>query len=169
MLVHMSSERPPTSSDVLLGRLRTFLIALVVFAMVGTAADLLLLGHYEDALQLPPLVLIVVGLAVAIWAWMSSSAAAVTAMRITMVLFLVTGAAGVVLHYEGNSEFQREMDPSLSGWALFAKVMQAKAPPALAPASMMQIGLLGLLYTYRAPVRRAAIPTPFPTTDRSTR
>jgi len=156
MLVHMGSERPPTSSDVLLGRLRTFLLALVVFGMVGTAADLLLLGHYEDALQLPPLALIVVGLAVAIWAWMSRSAGAVMAMRVTMVLFLVTGAAGVVLHYEGNSEFQREMDPSIDGWPLAVKAIRAKAPPALAPAAMIQIGLLGLLYTYRhgALVRR---------------
>lgn len=169
MLVRMGSGRPSTSSDVLLGRLRTFLLALVVFGMVGTGADLLLLGHYEDALQLPPLVLIGVGLAVAIWAWMRSSVAAVMAMRVTMLLFLVTGAAGVVLHYEGNSEFQREMDPSLGGWPLFAKVMQAKAPPALAPASMMQIGLLGLLYTLGAPSRRAVTPAPFPSIDRSTR
>lgn len=169
MLVHMSSERPHTSSDVLLDRLRGFVLALVTFGMLGTAADLLLLGHYEDALQLPPLVLIVAGLAVVLWTWRRASAAAVVAMRVTMILFLVTGAAGVVLHYEGNSEFQREMDPSLAGWALFAKVMQAKAPPALAPASMMQIGLLGLLYTYRAPTRRAATSTASPTTDRSTR
>jgi len=41
------------------------------------------------------------------------------------------------------------MDPSLEGWALFVKVIRAKAPPALAPAAMIQIGLLGLLYTYR--------------------
>jgi len=49
----------------------------------------------------------------------------------------------------GNTEFQHEMDPTLEGWTLFVKVMRAKAPPALAPAANIQIGLLGLLYTYR--------------------
>ena len=32
--------------------------------------------------------------------------------------------------------------------------MTAKAPPALAPAGMIQMGLLGLLYTYRHPALR---------------
>ena len=73
-----------------------------------------------------------------------------------------------MLHYESNSEFQREMDPSLTGWPLLVKVMQAKAPPALAPASMMQIGLLGLLYAYRTPTRRTTLPAQFPSTDRRT-
>jgi hypothetical protein len=43
------------------------------------------------------------------------------------------------------------MDPSLSGWPLFVKVVTAKAPPALAPGVMVQLGLLGLVYTYRHP------------------
>lgn len=152
----------------LLARVRALLLALVAFAMVGTAADLLLLGHYEDAWQLPPLVLVSLGLGVVVWTWRSGSATAVTVMRITMLLFLVTGAAGVVLHYEGNSEFQREMDPSLAGWSLFAKVMQAKAPPALAPASIAQIGLLGLLYTYRLGRSARGTSDTSSATDRST-
>jgi hypothetical protein len=128
---------------------RALLLALVTIGMVGTAVDLLLLAHYEDVWQLPPLVMIVLGLAVVAWVWFAGSANAVTAMRITMFLFLATGAAGLLFHYNGNREFQRETDPSLQGWALFVKVVRAKAPPALAPAAMMQIGLLGLLYTYR--------------------
>jgi hypothetical protein len=128
---------------------RALLLALVTIGMVGTAVDLLLLDHYEDVWQLPPLVMIVLGLAVVAWVWFAGSANAVTAMRITMVLFLATGAAGLLFHYNGNREFQHETDPSLQGWPLFVKVVRAKAPPALAPAAMIQIGLLGLLYTYR--------------------
>lgn len=147
-------------------RLRALLLALVTIGMVGTGVDLLLLDHYEDVWQLAPLVMVVVGLVVVAWAWFAGSANAVTAMRITMVLFLATGAAGLLLHYNGNREFQHEMDPSLQGWPLFVKVIRAKAPPALAPAAMIQIGLLGLLYTYRlvAPTDRAISPP-----DRSAR
>jgi hypothetical protein len=131
--------------------IRGLLVALLVAVMLGTAADLLLLEHYEDAWQVPPLVLIAIGLGVAGWMTAAASAGAVTAMRIVMVLFIAAGVLGLVLHFIGNREFQREMDPTLGGWPLFVKVMTAKAPPALAPSVMVQIGLLGLLATYRHP------------------
>ena len=35
------------------------------------------------------------------------------------------------------------MDPSLNGWAPLLSVIQAKAPPALAPGNMALLGLLG--------------------------
>ncbi|MBK5295706.1 MAG: hypothetical protein JJE40_01030 [Vicinamibacteria bacterium] len=117
--------------------------------MLGTAVDLLLIEHYEDVWQIPPLLMVALGIVVAAWVWLSDGAPAVTAMRITMVLFLVTGAAGLAFHYNGNTEFQHEMDPTLEGWTLLVKVMRAKAPPALAPAAIIQIGLLGLLSTYK--------------------
>jgi hypothetical protein len=91
------------------------------------------------------------GLAAAARVWARESAGAVTALRIVMLLTIFTGMLGILLHYNGNREFQLEMDPGLNGWALFAKIATAKAPPALAPASMVQLGLLGLLFTYRHP------------------
>jgi hypothetical protein len=54
-------------------------------------------------------------------------------------------------HYIANVEFQREVDPSIGGTALFWKAMGAKTPPALAPGSMLQLGLIGLAYAYRHP------------------
>jgi hypothetical protein len=57
----------------------------------------------------------------------------------------------VFLHYQGNVEFQMEIDPTQHGSELFWKVMRAKAPPALAPGLMAQLGLLGLIYAFRHP------------------
>jgi hypothetical protein len=132
-----------------LGRLRALLLAVLAIGLTGTAVDLFLLEHYEDLWQSPPLVAVALGLLAVAWVWRAGSAAAVKALRAVMVLCLLTGAAGLAWHYQGNVEFQREMDPSLSGWPLVLKVLRAKAPPALAPAAMIQIGLVGLLYTYR--------------------
>jgi uncharacterized membrane protein len=73
------------------------------------------------------------------------------ALQITMVLFIAAGLLGVVLHYQANVEFQREVDPSIAGWALLSKAMTAKTPPALAPGSMVQLGLIGLAYSFRYP------------------
>jgi hypothetical protein len=141
-----------------LAALRWLLLALLAAGMIGMGTDLLLLDHYEDGWQLPPLVLIALGLCAAAWVAGRGSAAAVAALRWTMWLFVAAGAIGIGLHFAGNREFQKEIDPTIAGWPLFVKVMTAKAPPALAPASMIQLGLLGLLFTYRHPAfaRRAS-------------
>ena len=131
--------------------MRRLLLVILTLGMLGTAADLLLLDHFEDVWQLPPLLMIVLALLVITWLAVSGRPVAVLALRVSMIAFVVVGCAGILLHYRGNSEFQREIDPALAGWDLVVKVMTAKAPPALAPASMIQLGLLGLLYTYRHP------------------
>jgi hypothetical protein len=136
---------------------RTMLVLLVIF-MIGTGADLMLLDHHEDPAQLIPLALLAAGVVVSAWT-LVGRAAAVTTMRILMVLFIAAGFLGIALHYLGNREFQHEMDPSLAGWPLFVKIVTAKAPPALAPASMIQMGLLGLLSTYRHPALRRPVVT----------
>ena len=74
-----------------------------------------------------------------------------------MVLFLLSGVVGMVLHFQVNMEFQLEMDPALSGMALFQKSILAKAPPALAPGAMIQLGLIGLAYTFRHPAARGRL------------
>ena len=56
-----------------------------------------------------------------------------------------------MLHFQVNMEFQLEMDPSLKGLDLYRKAILAKAPPALAPGAMIQLGLVGLAYTFRGP------------------
>jgi hypothetical protein len=68
-----------------------------------------------------------------------------------MALFLLSGVVGMALHFQVNMEFQREMDPALTGLALFQKSILAKTPPALAPGAMIQLGLIGLAYTFRHP------------------
>jgi hypothetical protein len=138
-------------------QLRLCILVLLVIGIAGTSADLLLLHHYEEVWQAFPLVLLGLALLNIIWIALAPGSASVISMRVVMVAFVAAGALGVVLHYSGNSEFQREIDPSLSGWDLFAKVMQAKAPPALAPGSMVQLGLLGLLYTYHHPALRSRL------------
>jgi len=134
-----------------LAAVRWLLLALLTLGMLGTGLDLVLLDHYEDAWQWPPLALMVVGLLIVAWIAARRSRAAIRALRWTMWLFVLAGVAGLMLHYNGNREFQKELDPALSGWPLFVKVITAKAPPAMAPASMIQLGLLGLLVTYKHP------------------
>jgi hypothetical protein len=146
----MPAPSSPSEPHVL-QQLRRLLLAILMVALVGTAADLFLLEHYEGALQWTPLIMIALGLVVVAWVAAKGSAMAVGALRVLMVLFMATGALGMMMHYQGNWEFQHELDPTAGGWDLFMKIVRAKAPPALAPGVMIQMGLMGLPYTYRHP------------------
>ena len=132
-----------------LNRLRRWLAVILLIGMTGTTAELLLLRHVEDWLQLVPVVLLVCGIAGVAWhAWTRSTPSA-AAVRLLMVLFVVAGLAGIYFHFAANVEFQKETDPSLAGRALVWRALEATVPPALAPAVMLQLGLVGLAYTYR--------------------
>ena len=130
------------------------LLAILVLGLVGTGVELLFLGHDESLTQIVPLALIAIGLAVIVWHVRGDSVSSLRVMRITMGAFIVAGALGVALHYRGSVDFQKDVDPSIHGFALFMKVMQSKAPPALAPGIMAHMGLLGLVYAYLPTDRR---------------
>ena len=127
------------------------MLALLLLGLGGTATELLLMGHYESAWQMVPLVLIGVALVSVGWQLVRPNAAKPAHLRIVMIACVVTSLAGLVLHYRGNRQYQLEFDPTQHGVALFWKVIRAKAPPALAPGVMAQLGMLGLIYAYRHP------------------
>lgn len=133
------------------GALRQFLLGLATLEMLGIATDLLFLQHYEDVWQLVPLAVIAAGLGTTLWHLVSASEASIRLLQFVMALAIVSGLVGFGLHFNANAEFQTDIDPSLSGAALWLKVLRAKAPPALAPGVMAHLGLVGLAYTYRHP------------------
>ena len=128
---------------------RRFLLVILLLGMGGTAVELLLLKHDESATQTIPLVLLAVGLVAVLAHAARPGSGTAAAVRLVMAAFLVAGLAGLYYHYSANIEFQLEGDPTLAGRALFMKALEAKTPPALAPGVMVQLGLLGLAYTFR--------------------
>jgi hypothetical protein len=130
--------------------LRCFLLILFVLGAVGTGAELLLLGHTEDVWQWFPLVLMAVSLVTLGWRVLTRRGRSLRVFRGTMVLFVLSGGVGLWLHYHGNTEFELEMYPSLQGVELFWEAVTG-ATPTLAPGVMLELGLLGLAYTYRHP------------------
>jgi len=66
-----------------------------------------------------------------------------------MIVMVVTGGVGVALHMRGGLEFQTESEPDAPRRVLYWKMLRAKAPPALAPGVLIQLGLLGLIYVHR--------------------
>jgi hypothetical protein len=141
-------EAQPKGSADTVGMLRLWILGVLVLGLLGTVVELVLLSHYEQAVQLVPVVLIVLALIVLAWHVIGHSAASLRVLMGLMVLFVLAGFAGFVAHFHGSAEFQLDLEPSLSTWELLEKVMRAKAPPLLAPGMMMQLGLLGLAYVF---------------------
>lgn len=130
-----------------LGRIRKYLLAILAVGSVGSAIELLLLGHVEGIAQISPLLLLGAGMPVIAWHAAARSASSTLALQVTMTLFVVTGAVGVALHYLGNVEFEREMYPSMTGMELVSKTLTG-ATPVLAPGTMALLGLVGLMAVY---------------------
>jgi hypothetical protein len=129
-------------------RLATYLL---LFGVVGVAAELVLLGHYEDPWQWAPLALLGVGLLATLGVAVRPVPGLLRTLRALMVLYVIAGGVGVYLHLNANVEFERELRPSIGGSELIVEVLRG-AIPALAPGAMAQLGLLGLLICYHHPL-----------------
>ena len=137
---------------------RSILLGIFLVGVGGISVELWLLGHYEDLDQFIPLGLSFVATIVILATAFKPTRIMVRLLQAVMLLFVVSGLVGVWFHFQATTEFQLEMDPSLRGWALFRKAIVAKAPPALAPGAMVQLGLIGLAYTFRHPAVRGLTP-----------
>jgi cation transport ATPase len=131
--------------------IRAMLLTIFILGSVGSGAELLLLNHFESLLQWIPLLLILFSFVIVGWHAVRRTPASTRVIQGTMVAFIAAGVAGFYFHYQGSAEFKLESNPSLAGWRLFWEAIRVKAPPALAPGVMIQLGLIGLAYTYRHP------------------
>jgi hypothetical protein len=130
--------------------LRQLLLALVFIGIVGLEVELALLRHAESFTQWIPHVALMIGLLSTVAVYFRPGRPTLKVFQVVMLAFLVVGALGVFYHLKGNVEFALERDPSLTGVGLLWKALRG-ASPALAPGALAQLGLLGLLYSYKHP------------------
>lgn len=138
------------SPSAILDLVRRRLLAILLFGLAGTATELLLTGHYEDSVQWIPLVLLALAMVATVALLLSLAvplAMTTRLFQVAMLSLIVGGAFGSFFHYRANLEFKHEMNPSLAGFALFKSVITAKAPPTLAPGTLVVFGLFGLACT----------------------
>jgi hypothetical protein len=139
----------PRESDTLASIRKLLLVSLAV-GVVGTIGELILLRHIDKLTQWLPLVALAAAVPILIWHALAPGAATVRTLQVLMVTFIALGVLGVGLHYDGNVEFERELNPNEQGWTFIRKTV-AGATPVLAPGSMVLLGLVGLAHAYRHP------------------
>ncbi len=130
--------------------LRRTVLAIIALSVVGTVTELLLMGHYKEITQWPPLILLALTAINIVVMIVKPSPRSVQLFRWLMVLVAVSSLAGIFFHLKGNIEFKLETKPDLAGLTLLWKALRGGVP-VLAPGMMAQLGLLGLLYTFRHP------------------
>lgn len=142
-----------TTADVL-PLIRRGVLAVLVFGCVGLIGELVLLEHYAEINQLPPLLLCAAMIVAAIAHWVGNGAKTVRTLQVVALLMVLSGALGMYFHGEENLEHAtrdaEEYGEATSGSAFWMTVVKGDAP-ALAPGTMIQFGLLALLYAYRHP------------------
>lgn len=126
-------------------KLRILLLALFLFSL-GAATELFLTSHTEGW-QLVPLILMILSVVALGWFAIVRNKTGLRLFQGIMVCFIISGAVGVLLHFNSNEEFALEVYPSLAGVDLLWKSVKGAAP-ILAPGIMVQLGVLGLGYAY---------------------
>jgi hypothetical protein len=130
--------------------LRQILLLLVLIGVAGLLAELLLLGHTESFNQWIPLIVLIVGTFSTLAVMFRPGYRSIRLFQWIMASFVMAGILGLYLHYRGNVEFALERYPDAAGLSLVWKALRG-ATPTLAPGALAQVGLVGLIYTYRHP------------------
>ncbi len=130
---------------------RTLVLGVFVFGLIGTGAELILLEHMEDVWMWIPLALMGLSVLLLLAYGITRTRWSVQAFQWLMVVFVISGFVGIWLHFKGNMEFELEMYPDIEGVKLIWEALKG-ATPALAPGTMTQLGLLGLIYTFKHPL-----------------
>ena len=140
----------PTRESETLASIRKLLLGALAVGVIGTIGELILLRHFDKPAQWIPLAALSAAVPILIWHASAPSAASVRTVQVLMLAFAVLGVVGVGFHYDGNVEFERELNPKERGWTFVRKTV-AGATPVLAPGSMVLLGLVGLAHAYRHP------------------
>ena len=133
-------------------------MALVGFGALGLLLELALLEHWMARPQLVPLAVLTLGIGSALMFALRPGHRTGALFRAVMGLAVLAGVAGIALHLSDNLAFEREIVPDADLapllWAAFHG-----ATPLLAPGSLVQLGLVGLVLTYGHPALQRS-PTP---------
>ncbi|HEY5884451.1 MAG TPA: hypothetical protein VIT88_07170 [Pyrinomonadaceae bacterium] len=131
-----------------LRRLRKFLLLLTISLLAGALAELWLVGHTEDPIQLIPFVLAVVAIVVCLLVYFWPSTGTIQVMRVWMLVVVLGTLLGVYLHIEGNVAFEREVDPNAPTSRLVWQGLGG-GNPLLAPGILAIAALVAVAATYR--------------------
>lgn len=138
------------SPDLILSRLRRFLLGLSALLCVGTVIELWLTNHMENFVQLIPFGLCALGFVAAVVALFYPRRAPMLSLRLCMGLVALGGIFGIYEHIESNIGFHREIRPNAPTREIVLPSFRGPNP-LLAPGILAVVAALATAATYRHP------------------
>jgi hypothetical protein len=138
------------SSDVVLQRLRIFLLLLAGGLSAGAIVELWAAGHTEEPLQWVPFVLCGLSLVAIVAALLRPQRGVLLALRGVMILMIAGSLLGIYEHISGNIAFAQEIRPGTPTGDLLLKGLSG-GNPFLAPGMLAVGALIALAATYGHP------------------
>lgn len=139
------------SSELILQRLRHFLLLVAGFLCVGTIIELGLIEHWDDPPQILPFVLCGLGLAVVLIVLLRPHRNTIRLLRWVMGITFAGSLFGIYEHVEHNIGFALEIRPNATTGDIFFEALGG-ANPLLAPGMLAVAALLAVAATYYHPV-----------------
>ena len=142
----------PISDAQTLRCVRLLILAAIAAALIVTEAELLFVGHTgSNNGQVIAVVLVSLGLITVSCHAILRNTSSIVVLRLTMYLFLIFGIDGLFTHYHWAVQSALKSQPTLVGMPLVYATLSGKIP-LLAPGMLIEIGLLGLIYTFQHPL-----------------
>ena len=138
------------TTDVILARLRRFLLVIAGLLLAGTILELWVINHTQEAIQWLPFILCGVGLVVVGAALLRPQRSNLMALRGVMGVVTLGSVFGVIEHIESNLGFVLEIHPN----ATFDQILSGAlggANPLLAPGMLGLAAVLAIAATYYHP------------------
>ena len=132
------------------GRIRRLILLLAALVLLAVLAELWLVDHTGDWLQLVPFALSALGLVAVAAAALRPGKPTLVALRVIMALVAVGGVVGIGTHLLENLAFEQEIRPNSTLWAALTAGFKGAAPM-LAPGILIFAALLAFVATYRHP------------------
>ena len=138
------------SAEMIVERLRRFLLLLAGSICVGTIVELALIKHTGDPVQWIPFVLCGSGIVVVALALFRPQRAILRILQGVMGLLIAGSLFGVYEHIENNLGFALETQPHATTSTLILKALGG-ANPLLAPGMLAFAAMLAIAATYYHP------------------
>jgi hypothetical protein len=138
------------NADLVLFRLRRFLLALSGVLLLGTFVELVFTGHTKEPVQLIPFFLCILWGGAVVLALVNTHRRSLLFLRTCMVVVVLGSLLGIYEHIANNIAFQLEIEPSIS----FAGIIAARlggANPLIAPGILAVGASLAIAATYDHP------------------
>ena len=131
-------------------QLRSFLLGVAAFFFLGSIAELYLLEHYIETRQWIPIILSAAGFVLCTWAWLRPSKGLLKMLQGLMILVALASLYGMYLHFMGNFQFEKEINPSFTTIEVLWPAIKG-SNPLLAPGMLLATAILAAGGTYRHP------------------